>query len=91
MVPYGTAKFKSANIFAMAIWRLAAKFNSHQYFRLYGIWIVICVHNVVCTIIRGENFVALPNSVQEQISISDKIFMVKLPAMPCSCCEFHGE
>lgn len=52
---------------------------------------VICVHNVVCTIIRDENFVVLPNSAQEQINISDKIFMVKLPAMPCSCYEFHGE
>ena len=31
-----TAKFKSANIFAMVIWGPTAKFNSRQYFRLYG-------------------------------------------------------
>ena len=35
-IPYRTAKFKSANIFAMAIWGPTAKFNSHQYFQLYG-------------------------------------------------------
>ena len=31
-----TAKFKSANIFTMVIWGPTAKFNSRQYFRLYG-------------------------------------------------------
>ena len=36
-IPYRTAKFKSANTFAMAIWEPTAKFNSHQYFRLYSI------------------------------------------------------
>ena len=36
-IPYQTAKFKSGNIFAMAIWGPTAKFNSRQYFRLYGI------------------------------------------------------
>ena len=35
-IPYRTAKLKSANTFAMAIWDPTAKFNSHQYFRLYG-------------------------------------------------------
>ena len=34
---YRTAKLKSANTFAMAIWDPTAKFNSRQYFRLYGI------------------------------------------------------
>ena len=34
-IPYQAAKFKSANIFAMAILDPAAKFNSCQYFRLY--------------------------------------------------------
>ena len=33
---YRAAKFKSANMFAMAIWDPTAKFNSCQYFRLYG-------------------------------------------------------
>ena len=33
---YQTIKFKSANIFAMAILGLTIKFNSRQYFRLYG-------------------------------------------------------
>ena len=36
-IPYRTAKFKSANIFAMAIWGPTAKFNSHQYFQLCSI------------------------------------------------------
>ena len=38
VIPYRTAKFKSANIFAIAIWGPTTKFNSCQYFRLYGIW-----------------------------------------------------
>ena len=33
---YRTAKFKSANTFAMAIWDPTAKFNFRQYFRLYS-------------------------------------------------------
>ena len=35
-IPYQTAKFKSTNTFAMAIWDPTAKFNSRQYFRLYS-------------------------------------------------------
>ena len=35
-IPYRTAKFKSANILAIAILGSTAKFNSRQYFRLYG-------------------------------------------------------
>ena len=35
-IPYPTAKFKSANISAMAIWDPTAKFNSRQYFWLYS-------------------------------------------------------
>ena len=34
---YRTAKFKSANILVIAILGSTAKFNSCQYFRLYGI------------------------------------------------------
>ena len=34
-----TAKLKSANILAIAILGSTAKFNSHQYLRLYGIMI----------------------------------------------------
>ena len=30
VIPYRTTKFKSANIFAMAIWGPTAKFNSRQ-------------------------------------------------------------
>ena len=33
---YRTAKFKSANIFVMAILGPTAKYNSHQYFQLYS-------------------------------------------------------
>ena len=36
-IPYRTAKFKSANILVIAIWGSTAKFNSSQYFQLYGI------------------------------------------------------
>ena len=36
-IPYRTAKFKSANTFVMANWDPTAKFNSRQYFWLYGI------------------------------------------------------
>jgi hypothetical protein len=36
-IPYRTAKFKSANIFTIAILGSTAKFNSCQYFRQYGI------------------------------------------------------
>ena len=35
-IPYRTAKFKSANILAIVILGSTAKFNSRQYFRLYG-------------------------------------------------------
>ena len=35
-IPYRTAKFKSANIFARADSMRSAKFNSRQIFRLYG-------------------------------------------------------
>ena len=35
-IPHWTAKFKSANIFSMAIWGPTAKFNSCQHFLLYG-------------------------------------------------------
>ena len=34
-IPYPTAKFKHANIFAV-IWGPTTKFNSHQYSRQYG-------------------------------------------------------
>ena len=36
-IPYRTAKLNSTNTFAMAIWDPTAKFNSRQYFQLYGI------------------------------------------------------
>ena len=36
-IPYLTAKLKSANAFAMVIWDPTTKFNSCQYFQLYGI------------------------------------------------------
>ena len=35
-IPYLTTKFKSANILSIAILGSTAKFNSCQYFRLYG-------------------------------------------------------
>ena len=36
-----TAKFKSANIFISAAWDQTAKFKDCQYFRLYGISIIL--------------------------------------------------
>ena len=38
-IPYQTAKFKYANIIAMVILGPTAKFNSRQYFRLYGMYV----------------------------------------------------
>ena len=38
-IPYQIAKFKSANIFPMAILGPTAKFNSRQCFRLYGTYL----------------------------------------------------
>ena len=38
VIPYRTAKFKSANTFVIAVWNPTAKFNSRQYFWLYGIY-----------------------------------------------------
>ena len=39
--PVPNRQFKSANTFAMAIWEPTAKFNSRQYFRLYGTYFSI--------------------------------------------------
>ena len=36
------SKFKSTNILAIAIWGSTAKFNSRQFFQLYGINVVAC-------------------------------------------------
>ena len=48
-IPYQTAKFKSANnILAIVILGSTAKFNSRQYFRLYGIQGSISKLNLVC-------------------------------------------
>ena len=41
VIPYQTAKLKSANIIAIAMWDPTAKFNSRQYFQLYGIPLAI--------------------------------------------------
>ena len=43
-IPYWTTKLKSANIIAMAIWDPTAKFNSCQYFRLYGMLATLCMY-----------------------------------------------
>ena len=44
------AKFKSANIFISATWDQTAKFNDHQYFRLYGIGKVIFSHSLTTSL-----------------------------------------
>ena len=54
---YRTAKFKSANTFAMAIWDSTAKFNSCQYFRLYGnvhLSLFYIAHCSTGTVLAGE-------------------------------------
>ena len=49
-IPYQTTKFKSAIILAIVILGLTAKFNSCQYFQVYGIMLLgiymymYCVH-----------------------------------------------
>ena len=40
-IPYRTSKFKSANILAIVILGSTAKFNSRQYFQLYGIYLFL--------------------------------------------------
>ena len=44
---YQTAKFKSANILAIAILGSTIKFNSCQYFRLYGIALLIILSLII--------------------------------------------
>ena len=52
-----TAKFKSANILEIAILGSTAKFNSHQYFWLYGNY--YCIH--IMEFLPGENFCQFPH------------------------------
>ena len=59
-IPYRTAKFKSANIFAIAIWGPTAKFNSRQYFRLYGTSMVIGAKAWPKTEKKKKKFIHLP-------------------------------
>ena len=59
-IPYRTAKFKSASILPIAILGSTVKFNSHQYFRLYGMqllgmWPSFSYYNTV----QSENLKAL--------------------------------
>ena len=42
-IPYRTANFKFANMFAMASWDPTTKLNSRQYFWLYGMICNSCV------------------------------------------------
>ena len=54
-IPYRTAKFISANIFAMVILDPTAKFNSRQYFWLYGnsqwtLLLCMCIILYTCTL-----------------------------------------
>ena len=67
-IPYQTAKFKSANILAIAILGSTAKFNSRQYFRLYSITIGI-------NYFRGwENFVTAKSTTKiTKISTTRKL------------------
>ena len=48
VIPYRTAKFKSANIFAMAILGPTTKFNSRQYFWLYGRYVLNITIALAC-------------------------------------------
>ena len=55
-IPYQTAKLKSANTFAMAIWDPTAKFNSRQYFQLYGSIIALINNYVIVSITSTLHF-----------------------------------
>ena len=55
-IPYRTTKLKSANIL---IFGLTAKFNSHQYFWLYGI-IYILHGGILYLALSVHNFLLLP-------------------------------
>ena len=49
LIPYQTAKFKSANNLAMVIWDPIAKFKPCQYFQLYSIskiWMLFTKHPI---------------------------------------------
>ena len=50
-IPYITTKFKSISNFVMIIWDPTAKFNSWQYFWLYGI--VLCARDVFHPVVVG--------------------------------------
>ena len=76
VILYRTAKFKSASMFAMAIWDLTAKFNSRQYFRLYGIRKLFSVvriifsYSVACSKIKCTKIMCIINAnvVWDQLS-----------------------
>ena len=48
LIPYRTTKFKYTNSFTMVILGPTAKFNSRQYFQLYGMYMTLCRQSKVC-------------------------------------------
>ena len=75
-IPYRTDKFKSANMFAMAIWEPTAKFNSRQYFRLYSI---IHVHRYMYSLERDVT----GNSMEDIEHCIDIVCVVRKPNSGC--------
>ena len=78
-IPYRTTKFKSPNILATAILGSTAKFNSHQYFRLYGIFHFckrgLCVYVIECSFCFQDVFIECEDSYGpiEEMNICDNL------------------
>ena len=83
VIPYRTTKFKCANIFIMAIKDPTAKFNSRQYFQLYGIIAMQAYNFVSYTQEQNINITGV-NTVSDRESIPGyRDIYVK-------CCCSHG-
>ena len=93
-IPYRIAKFKSANILAIAILGSTAKFNSRQYFRLYGIMYIAdpehaCTITITMSCKRAwlrsqamhDHFFAMKCSIRLVLLLFDRLFFDHKPAI----------
>ena len=86
-IPYQTAKFKFANIFAIAILGSTAKFNSRQYFWLYGtLYFLLFVYCSPVSCIPAS----LPRCMADQ-SPPLSVALGQLPSLSCCRGEEGGE
>ena len=82
---YQTSKFISANILAIAILGSTAKFNSRQYFRLYGI-------SSFCRCLKqlGNNHGSLVSILVPELLSTHPFFMGKEPDVDDPACILGG-